>query len=326
MYPRGLLVSLSVMGLAACGPAGSFELPSPDSDRAAQAIVGGVAHRGDPAVVALVSVRNGAVSFACTGTLVSPVAVLTAGHCVTDRREGVTWYAVFGDQIPTKVNDRFVALDDQVAHPSYDSRLPERAEFDIALMRLAAPKNDVKPVALYEPALTEEDVGRSIRHVGFGATNTGAADGSGAKRLVTVPVRDVAHQLEAGSEGQGTCFGDSGGPGFMIPPGGTEEAVEGVVSWGDADCASSNWNTRVDLHVEWLRSMLSRWEPAPVPAPQSSGVASAAPPATPVSDTRGVERLDGAQIVAVGTCSSAGTGSIGLALVAAVAAVRRKKI
>jgi hypothetical protein len=44
----------------------------------------------------------------------------------------------------------------------------------------------------------------------------------------------------------GTCFGDSGGPAFWTEPSGSEILV-GISSWGDAQCAATGYNDRVDI-------------------------------------------------------------------------------
>jgi secreted trypsin-like serine protease len=44
----------------------------------------------------------------------------------------------------------------------------------------------------------------------------------------------------------GTCFGDSGGPAFLMKPDGSEILV-GISSWGDANCVATGFNYRVDI-------------------------------------------------------------------------------
>ena len=45
----------------------------------------------------------------------------------------------------------------------------------------------------------------------------------------------------------GTCFGDSGGPTFLVDPSSHVEYIVAVTSWGDSVCKSTNNNYRVDL-------------------------------------------------------------------------------
>lgn len=226
-------------------------------------IVGGADDPSDPAVVAFVEAGYPA----CTGTLVAPVAVLTAGHCANGIGASTQYEVVFGSDAshPT----RRVKVAEQLLHPRYTAM---GAPYDFALLRLAEPVLDVAPVVLGAAPLSGADVGAPIRHVGFGVSDEAAGTGRGIKRTATFPITEV-DPLIVWSVGLGmqTCLGDSGGPGLVQRDGG--EVLVGVVSDGP-NCHDAGWDGRVDVARDWIDATLTAWSPGA--GPPDAG--SAAPP------------------------------------------------
>src|SRR5438105_10159591 len=66
---------------------------APPLESAGQAITGGVEDAGDPAVVALLA--GGHVT--CSGVLVAPRLVITAGHCLLDDRPTAVFFRTWPD-------------------------------------------------------------------------------------------------------------------------------------------------------------------------------------------------------------------------------------
>jgi hypothetical protein len=85
------LVGLAV-GLGAC------DAPAPPTAELVRPVVGAEVTTGDPGVVALIDGGGTGYVF-CTGTLVSPRVILTAGHCIDDAMGSVV--AHFGDYTRT---------------------------------------------------------------------------------------------------------------------------------------------------------------------------------------------------------------------------------
>lgn len=247
---RPALLTLVLAAAAACGPVSTERDPLAAR---ADAIVGGVVAEGDPAVVALTAYG----SQYCSGTLIAPRTVLTAAHCIQANARPSVYQVRFG----TRASAPFlsIAMEAQFAHPAYSS---ERLTSDIGLIRLSAPAVGIKPILPNDTPLTGSDVGRDIRHVGFGATS-GGGGGNGTKREALYPVREVTATLieSAGAGRQQTCSGDSGGPGLMILGEVTDERVAGVVSYGDRDCLVFGADTRVDAFLPWLKGTYEQWDP-----------------------------------------------------------------
>lgn len=241
-----------VVAASACGPVSS----APDSAPLAQEaspIVNGVVTQGDPAVVALTAFG----SQYCSGTLIAPRTVLTAAHCIQSNFRPSAYEVRFG----TRTSAPFLAIQmqAQIAHPGYvDGQLRN----DVGLIRLSQQAVGIKPILLNDTPMSNDDIGKDIRHVGFGATS-GSGGGNGTKREATYPLREVTATIieSAGGGAQQTCSGDSGGPGFMVLGDIPEERVAGVVSYGDQNCMFYGADSRVDAFLPWIQSTYEEWDP-----------------------------------------------------------------
>lgn len=271
---RGWLVP-PVLLILSCRPGDAVTtlptLPTLSTHWTVSPIIGGIDDTGDPAVVALVVDDGGGPQISCTGTLIAPKTVLSAAHCIEPLAAGSEEYAYFGSVVPAAVDASFVRAVQRIRNPAWNPNNEATDVDDIGVYELATEVVDVTPIDLYEPVVAG---GESIRHVGFGSTTPIESnnDGSGRKREVTTTVRTVDGQIEVGGPNRGHCYGDSGGPGLIIPAGETVEKVEGVVSWGSDDCIAESWDTRVDTHVTWIRMTMSAWETAAPPPPPDAGV------------------------------------------------------
>jgi len=231
--------------LAACAVALSclvFAAPS-------SAVVGG--RDAAPGAYPAVAEITFGSSFLCTGTLIAPRWVLTAGHCSSITGAAVAspaaWPAALIDvrigSVTPGAGEK-VPVSRVVVNPDYLLG----AGYDIALLELAAPssKTPARVVGAGGTALWAPGVMETI--VGFGTTSEGG-DTADVLQEASVPVTTDAYCAGAYDDfdastmvcagfpegGVDTCQGDSGGPMFGRDSLGALKVV-GATSFGEG-CA-----------------------------------------------------------------------------------------
>ena len=198
----------------------------------------------------------------CSGTLVAPDVVLTAGHCIEAGpvevlTDTVDYAKPGGDRIPVKWSR---------AYPDWEHR------YDIGVIMLdhvARPK----PRMIASACTVREHLvaGAEVHAVGFGLASASGSDDNSQLREAVMPVIDPTCTLDAaceesiaphgefiaGGRGTDTCFGDSGGPIFLDTPEGP--ALVGVVSRGLAapglPCGNGGVYVRADKVASWIKSV-----------------------------------------------------------------------
>jgi hypothetical protein len=210
--------------------------------------------------------------FSCTGTMMSPTVMLTAGHCteeggVTNLRTwvkftpeialvtGCTTRACLNAYLDTPANGWTAAT--AHPHPNYDDFSQFPATFDVGVLELVTPR----PMATYG----------ELPPLGFLTTIRKAADnrftvvGYGLQGYIPAFYSDLwtryvgqvklielnstynggmsAKYTNNPGTGGGTCFGDSGGPIFYADT----NVVVSVVSFGITPCVGVDFNFRTDI-------------------------------------------------------------------------------
>ncbi|HEX5059394.1 MAG TPA: trypsin-like serine protease [Kofleriaceae bacterium] len=226
-----------LVGLAAAGCTDART----DTSEVQQRIVGGTPTTGDPAVVAVARRRIGCGDMSvvtCSGVLVAPRVVLTAAHCVTGSTRGAL-EVIFGNDAAAP--STMIVVASAQAYAGYD---PSTGDGDIAALLLA---DDAPVAAIARPTGTIMDVtaGATLRAVGFGVTAWTATD-PGVKREGSLALGEVrAGSFDATPSPAMTCTADSGGPVFATIN--ANEELVGLTSRGDAACATTAVNARVDV-------------------------------------------------------------------------------
>ena len=182
----------------------------------------------------------------CSGTLISPLHVLTAAHGaeVIETPTAGTF----------ELNGQVYTTWDITIHPDYN---PFTLSNDIAILELEDPVLDVEPMEIFRGIPSAGDQLILVGYGGGGNAEQGGDGTFGVKRVGVTTIEQVTatlirwtfdDPLEAN-----TAPGDSGGPGFLevlgipqiaaITSGGTEP---------DAGLGDRSFSTRVDAYANWI--------------------------------------------------------------------------
>ncbi|HEY3806072.1 MAG TPA: trypsin-like serine protease [Kofleriaceae bacterium] len=202
----------------------------------------------------------------CSGTLIAPDVVLTAGHCTEIDPQAVLvgsvdYGAPAGDLVP---------IASVTAYPDWQHA------FDVAVVVLAKPVEAVAPRPIASGCGPHD--GDDARVIGFGLDDPGGSGASTALETAIVAIDDAecttdpacraalapGGELVAGGRGVAACYGDSGGP-LLADTADGGEALFGVVSRATdgsagAPCSGATVYERADgdAIVAWIEATTGR--------------------------------------------------------------------
>lgn len=201
----------------------------------------------------------------CTGTLIAPDVVLTAGHCIDlEPYKVITNTSDFarpgGDHIAVKWS---------LAYPDWAHR------YDVGVLMLEhVARPSPRPIAAACHTNKRLLAGAPLTIVGYGLVTPSGTDENTRLHEAAVPVLDPLcvsdlgcedavrpnGEFTAGGRGTDSCFGDSGGPAFLETAAGP--VLVGVVSRGLAlpgqPCGNGGVYVRADKVVSWAQSVTQR--------------------------------------------------------------------
>jgi len=203
----------------------------------------------------------------CTGTLIAPNVVVTAGHCATFATR-----VFFGNDVTKQ--GKITAVKKSVPHPEYRTG-KSKSDLMVLLLDERVENIESRPLATTEVI----DAATDGRVVGFGNTDPTGTFGYGIKRQVDVPVASPAcmgtldGQADAAAYGcmagleivagkpllkKDSCTGDSGGP-FYVESGPGKWAIAGATSRATNsaadDCGDGGIYVRLDRYRDWIASI-----------------------------------------------------------------------
>ncbi|TDR88955.1 S1 family peptidase [Enterovirga rhinocerotis] len=222
----------------------------------ARAVVGGSEDAGplSRASVMVLSSRGGI----CSGVVLAPDVVLTAGHCASGAGQYRVHYRGPGGE-PVLAEPAEIAVHQGYVRGAERSR---RRSVDLALIRLSEPLPARFGAATLSAAIPP--AGTAITLGGYGIAREGDGRSSGTFRtaaLTTIQPHGPGRILiwaKAIDGPAGACGGDSGGP--IAGSGGAVVAITGWAGGGGKTrCGELTQGTLVGPQRHWIDSILSRW-------------------------------------------------------------------
>lgn len=268
-------------------------VPAPADPAASKSVAGGrLASIAEYPYTAVV-LKDG--KFHCTGTVISPTRVLTAGHCLKPDpvRLGVLTGTDRARFDPSAIAGQLSLVDGAIRHPGYSEERRDRMIYnDIGIIFLRS-ATTAPPIPLPTPGQDAPLVapGAPVTVAGFGERNPVLIGKTRIGRLASgeMKVRGNCDRLIGGfsaetmicaqgrrlgvarsgrkrrSVHRSGCFGDSGGP--LIGQTGTGPTALGITSGGEASPKSfffvlcglrgkPGMYTRVAPYVPWIQANL----------------------------------------------------------------------
>ncbi len=232
-------------------------------DRPSFITYGALDGNAHPAVVLVVMDIGGEPAFRCSGTLIAPKVVVTAGHCAGEPGE-FSGVRIFTESDVENGNNNYpfagpnsVEATEWHAHPLFTERLFFVHDVGVILLgkavKLSADQYGKLPTLNQLDALQPSSA-TVFTAVGYGLQQINPVFIEAEKvRMFAEPwlvqintpgfTGDFSLLLSNNASSGGTCFGDSGGPNYL----GSSNVIAGVTSFGlNGTCGGTGGVFRLD--------------------------------------------------------------------------------
>lgn len=254
MLMRSRVRARLFMTLVSLVPLMAVAWPSAAADYQTQVWGGERVDEGEYSAVALLDYRgDGHVGVGCSGTLISPRHILTAGHCLADVPGHPITVLLGGTDASEGFKEKFTSRV-HAAHPKFNAS-NGRYDFGVIVLPKASDLDPEDPATHRDvehlmDAGGDRIVGTPARVVGWGGISDTARNADVLRAGPTAVRSDESCQRRFGSF-NGTsmlcvdgsevsgCPGDSGGPLFVENSAGGRLQV-GVTSFGEHGCNQAN--------------------------------------------------------------------------------------
>jgi hypothetical protein len=261
MTARSVIPIVAFAGLVLLGCDRSATEPQ-TPDRPSFITHGTIDGDAHPAVVLIIMDVGGQPAFRCSGTLVAPKIVVTAGHCTGEPGEfsGVRIFTESdvenGDNNYPFAGPNTVEASEWHAHPQFTESAFFLHDVGVILLtkavKLAADQYGKIPSVNQLDALKPSSA-TIFTAVGYGLQQINSAFSEAEKiRMSAEPhlvqintgfTGDFSLMLSNNASSGGTCFGDSGGPNYV----GSSNVIGGVTSFGlNGSCGGTGGVFRLD--------------------------------------------------------------------------------
>jgi hypothetical protein len=237
-------------------------------------VVGGRKDTGNVYLSTVMVGADGKDDGGCSGVMIAPHLVLTAGHCVCMERPletplGEIWAVIDGAvcarevTVFTKTYGKTVRVEPHqgirvIPHPELKLLYRKngtlvQGQSDLAIIYLKEPITQVRSVALAQRGVRS---GSAIAIVGFG--DTSFTEKKFGERYYGNTTVDSVDTETFSVEGPGVhaYTGDSGGPCLRWPDGAAEPVLVGITRGGGAPVYSRFTSTTIPAHREWIQRMI----------------------------------------------------------------------
>ncbi len=197
----------------------------------------------------------------CTGTLIDPEVVISAGHCVYYPSDGLDAVANPGNLTivgGAQMGITYSKASEVVKHPNWNGNINNMTNVDLSMIKLVNPITTIETYPVTSQAAAKGTTGKIV---GYGLTSSSATASSGTHRVgdSTILRLQGTRVFEIGNPA-GTCQGDSGGPFFAQQNGAW--VLAGVTSFGTSwtcNANSGSYDVNIYTYRSWIDEIMQQF-------------------------------------------------------------------